>query len=198
MSWSTAARNAMLDGLTAILDRVGLAPASGTEFSGGGYDGPYTPAWGPPSAGVVAATEAPVEVPADTVTWVLFMSDGSPDTVQGTFPYMAGTTDPIVVPTTIANSGDLITSPSHGLVDGDRVAFYPILGVGLPSGLSGPPTLYWVVGATTDTFQVSTTEGGSAQTISADGAAWAHQGLPETFAAPGTSNVTAKLDARLV
>lgn len=198
MSWSTAARHAMLGGLTALIDRIGLADAAGDELTGGDYDGPFIPAWGSPASGQVSADPEAVSVPAGTVAWVLFMEDGTPDTIHGTFPYMAGATPPIIVPVDVTAADDTFTSQSHGLVDDDRVAFYPLLGASLPTGVSGPPTLYYVVNATTDTFQISTTEGGSAEAISADGVAWAHQGLPETFAAAGTSTVTATLDARVV
>ena len=198
MSWSNAARHAMLTGLTGLIDRIGLADAAGTELTGGDYDGPFTPSWGSPASGQVSATPAAVSVPAGAVEWVLFMSDGTPDTVHATFPYMAGAVAPIIVPVDITDTGDLFTSQAHGLADGDRVALYPILGEALPAGLSGPPTLYYVISATTDTFQVSATEGGSAVAITADGRAWAHQGLPEVFAAAGQSTVTATLDARVV
>jgi hypothetical protein len=198
MSWSDDARDAMLTGLTGLIDRIGLADPSGTELTGGDYDGPFTPSWAAPSGGVVSATPAAVQVPAATVEWVLFMEDGTPDVVHALFPYMAGVTAPIIVPVDITNSGDLLTAQSHGFVDDDRVALYPVLDESLPSGLSGPPELYYVVSATTDTFQVSETSGGGAVAISADGRAWAHQGLPEVFAAAGQSTVTATLDARVV
>lgn len=198
MSWSNEARHAMLGGLTTLINRIGIADASGTELSGGDYDGPFTPSWGTPASGAVSATPAEVAVPAGTCAWVLMMEDGTPDTVHATVPYMAGSTPPIIVPVDATAADDTLTSQSHGLSNGDRVAFYSILGASLPTGLSGPPTLYYVVGATTDTFQVSTTEGGGAQAISADGRAWAHQGLPETFAAPGTSTVTVTLNGAVV
>lgn len=198
MSWSTAARHALLGGLTALIDRVGLADEAGDELTGGDYDGPFIPAWAAPASGQVSASAAAVAVPAGTVAWVLFMADGTPDTIHATFPYMAGSTPPIIVPATVTDTGDLFTSPAHGLSDNDRVAVYPILGEALPAGLSGPPTLYHVISATTDTFQVSATQGGAAVAITADGVAWVHQGLPETFAAAGTSTVTATLDGRVV
>lgn len=66
-------------------------------------------------------------------------------------------------------STDAFTSPAHGLVDDDRVRFRAVSGVGnLPTGLS-ESTLYFVVSAATDTFQVSATLGGAAVNFTTDG-----------------------------
>lgn len=68
-----------------------------------------------------------------------------------------------------ADTGDLITSVAHGLVDTNRVALFQIEDdIAFPAGLT-EGTVYYVISATTDTFQVSATEGGAAVTITADG-----------------------------
>lgn len=58
---------------------------------------------------------------------------------------------------------DTITAYAHGLVADDRVVFYPGYNVTLPTGIT-EGTVYWVrsTGLTTDTFTVSTTQGGAA------------------------------------
>lgn len=63
-----------------------------------------------------------------------------------------------------------IESPTHGLVADDRVTFLPVEGLSLPTGLS-QGTLYWVIatGLADDTFRVSTSQGGGAVDITAEG-----------------------------
>lgn len=62
-------------------------------------------------------------------------------------------------------TGDVFTAFSHGFVDTDRVF---LRGENLPTGVNAQ-TEYFIVGATTDTFQVSLTSGGAAVTLTADG-----------------------------
>jgi hypothetical protein len=74
-------------------------------------------------------------------------------------------------------ASDLLQSASHGLSSGDRIAFLPVNGTagGNPTGLSlmstGTGVLYYVIatGLTTNEFKVSTTAGGAAVDITADG-----------------------------
>lgn len=68
--------------------------------------------------------------------------------------------------TDVDTSGETITEIAHGLVNGDEVTF-TTTGT-LPAGLS-TGTTYYVVGKTDDTFQVSTTFGGSAVNITDQG-----------------------------
>jgi len=67
------------------------------------------------------------------------------------------------------DTGDVFTSYGHALVNDQRlyVANDPG-GAALPSGVS-EDTVYWVVGVSGDTFQVSLTEGGGAVALTADG-----------------------------
>lgn len=58
---------------------------------------------------------------------------------------------------------DVVTSVSHGLSDGD-ILFVASSAADLPAGLL-PNTIYYVITATTNTFQLSTTSGGSAVDI---------------------------------
>jgi hypothetical protein len=67
-------------------------------------------------------------------------------------------------------SSDVITSYAHGLTTNDTVEFETALGTALPTGLTAG-TLYYVIatGLTTDAFEVSTTLGGGAVNITANG-----------------------------
>lgn len=69
----------------------------------------------------------------------------------------------------VADTDDDITSPAHGLSDNDRVVLWSV-----PDGITFPTgptegTVYHVISSATDTFQVSTTQGGGAVDITAAG-----------------------------
>jgi hypothetical protein len=66
---------------------------------------------------------------------------------------------------TFTDSGDLVTANSHGLSNGWMVSFLTIV---TTTGIA-ISTRYYVVGATTNTFQVAATVGGSALTLTTDG-----------------------------
>lgn len=81
---------------------------------------------------------------------------------------------------------DEITSPSHGLATDDRVAVESLLGQSLPGGLS-VGTLYYVTGTPgSDTFKVSTTQGGSAVDITSVGSGLVLKVVPKTTNAGDT------------
>jgi hypothetical protein len=60
------------------------------------------------------------------------------------------------------------TCQAHGYTSGQRIQFQTLANANLPGGISALTT-YYVINPTTNTFQVSLTNGGSAVTISADG-----------------------------
>lgn len=66
---------------------------------------------------------------------------------------------------TFTDTGDLVTLASHGLSDGDTVSFATIV---TTTGIS-VSTTYYVRDATTNTFKVAATSGGSALTLTTDG-----------------------------
>lgn len=57
-------------------------------------------------------------------------------------------------------TSDTLTIPGHTLAVDDRVAFYPVAGGTLPTGIT-EGTLYWVKTSATDTITISTTQGGA-------------------------------------
>jgi surface protein len=76
---------------------------------------------------------------------------------------LAGTNAPV----TLTDSTDLVTRTAHGYTNGMTVSFYNIVSTtGLTEG-----QIYYVINATTDTFQVSATVGGSAIALTTDGTA---------------------------
>lgn len=62
---------------------------------------------------------------------------------------------------------DVITAVAHGLINGSRVVFVNS-GGGLPGGISAS-TIYFIITATADTFQISATSGGAAVNITTAG-----------------------------
>lgn len=75
------------------------------------------------------------------------------------------TTDPSYTGATATAATDRITKAAHGLVDGDRVYITAVTG---GAGISLNRN-YYVVGSTTNDFQISLTAGGSAVNITSDG-----------------------------
>ena len=66
---------------------------------------------------------------------------------------------------TIEADDDKITSTAHGLANDTDIVFTSLTG---GAGLTADTVTYWVINATTDDFQVSTTRGGSAVDITTD------------------------------
>ncbi|MBN9393105.1 MAG: hypothetical protein J0I20_34045 [Chloroflexi bacterium] len=64
-------------------------------------------------------------------------------------------------------STDIFTSIGHGYTNGTKVRVWSA-GPALPSGIA-QFTTYYIINATTDTFQFSATSGGSAVDVTADG-----------------------------
>jgi hypothetical protein len=94
-------------------------------------------------------------------------------------------------------AGDTIRSPGHGFSNDDRVAFEAEDVGTLPTGLSAG-TLFWVVNSATDTFKVSTSQGGGAVDISAVGSGKVRKVVQKTLNSGdtfrfATSNLTLPL-----
>lgn len=81
-------------------------------------------------------------------------------------------------------TANAIQSAAHGLSNAMRVALTAVLSEALPTGLNAT-TMYHVVGATTDTFQLSLTSGGAAVDITAQGELFWQRVVPEAFASAG-------------
>lgn len=70
-------------------------------------------------------------------------------------------------PVTLTDTGDLVGRTAHGYTDGMTVRLWDIVGTtGVNEG-----QVYYVVNASTDTFQISLTKGGSAVTLTTNGTA---------------------------
>jgi Mycoplasma protein of unknown function, DUF285 len=80
---------------------------------------------------------------------------------------VTGTNSPLTTAAavTLQDAGDTVTRVAHGLSDGDEVAFATIV---TTTGIA-TFTIYFVVGATANTFQVALTSGGAAIALTTNG-----------------------------
>ena len=185
MTISTAAKNAAVDAVTGRITHLAALDSDGTtEVS---------------SARVAVAWDAAASRIGDNTSQEDLSINGS-STV-----YWIGGYDALTVgnqesktpagstfkrPALVENTGDLITLPAHGLSNGDRVVLDEHNGEGIPTGLAAD-TFYYVISATTDTFQVSLTDGGAAVVVSANGVVYVQDAIPETFGSAGTYQIAA-------
>lgn len=126
------------------------------------------------------------DVPATTVRYIGMWSASTAGTFFGYSPAGAGSRRQFCVDDLTA---DTFESPAHGLSNNDQVLVWAGGGAALPTGVS-EGTIYFVVSATTDDFQLSATQGGAAINITAVGDGDVQKITPEVFAAQGTYQVT--------
>ena len=94
-------------------------------------------------------------------------------------------------------AGDTIDSPTHGLINDDRVVFESVEGLTAPTGIT-LGTLYWVLAVTDDDFTISTTQDGGAVNITAEGQAIWRKVVPKTTNSGDTFRIaTGDLDVFL-
>lgn len=163
---STAAKNLLLDHFAANAGfaglHVGIPDDLGSgEVAGGSY-ARLAITWTAASGGILTKT-APnyrftTPPSSNLLTFIGLWSASSGGIYRGRVPIGPS----IRGVATALGSSDTLVSYAHGLVAGARVILTSAGGVGnYPSGLS-QSTLYFAVGATPDTFQVSLTSGGAA------------------------------------
>lgn len=188
-------------GLGTVVDRISLhsgdpSTSGANELSGGGY-GRQTVTWNA-AAGGQRSSAGPLiftVAPATTIYHFGLWSAAGP-TFYGYMPLGAKT--PRVGVTTAAT--DLVTSPGHGLVDGRQIVVFDLTASGTPTGLT-EGNVYFVVSATTDTFQVADTSGGGADNLTSDSQVGFCEVVPEVFGGGGTLTISAGgliLDGRFV
>jgi hypothetical protein len=213
--FNDVAKNLMLDALdetaTAGIDFIGIhtlvtAPptdttpgtgtnAAATEATGG------SPAyarlavvWGASASGQKSNTGAlTFDVPAGTYGFFGLYNalTGNTNTFNGYIPFGGASAVKGFATVDAADvTANTITSAGHGLVNTDRVIFYNVFAESLPTGITEGGA-YFVVGATTDTFQIALTSGGAAVDLTAIGEAYFQKVVPEVFGAQGQITVAA-------
>lgn len=129
------------------------------------------------------------DVPASTtVRWVGLWDAVTAGNFLGMTPNGGGIPESFAVNSAGVTSNTL-DAPSHGFSNGNSVVVWAVPGVALPTGIA-EGTVYFVVGAATDTFQLSATSGGAAIDITAVGSGYAQRLVEEVFGAQGTHTVT--------
>lgn len=190
MLLNTNGRNALVNGLAGVVSHIslheGVPDAAGSgELSGGGYARlPVT--WSAAASGVRDSTaELAHTVPAGvTVTFYGLWSALSGGTFYGAIARTGVGEGRYGFGTVADVDTDVIQSAGHGLVDDMRVIVANVLAESLPAGLA-EGTLYWVVGADTDTFKLAATQGGAAVNVTSVGELFWQRVVPETFASAG-------------
>lgn len=204
MPFNTPAKNKALDGLdesvSGSITHIGVGdvsdPGTGTNYAGTEATG-GSPAYARQAVAFGAAASGQktnsgaltFDVPAGSYGFLLFFnaSTGNSNTFLGYAPINGtvkgfGTTDSSGV------TNNTISSSGHGLADNDRVQLFNVFAESLPAGLT-EGTIYYVVNSTTDTFKVSTTQGGVAVDITGQGESFFQKVIPETFASQGQITV---------
>lgn len=211
MPFNDASKNSMLEALdesgttsTVFITHVGIAtaadPGTGTNFSGTEATG-GSPAyarqsvvWGTAASGQKSNTGAlTFDVPAGTYGFFTLFNHLTANTgnYRGHIPFGgASTVKGFASSDVIAN--DKFWSAAHGLSNGDRVCVYNVFAESLPTGTGlTEGALLYVVGAATDSFQLSLTLGGSAIDVTATGEFYFQRVVPEVFASQGQITVAA-------
>lgn len=199
MPYSIAGKNLMLDALNNVNPTTAITHASlhndipndagNNEISGG------SPVYArelidfdAAAAGAMDkdASDPVFDVPAgESIFYVGFWSAVTAGTFLGYAPVNGGIVDGVGIG---EDTGDLLTSSAHGLIDDDRFTLKAPVGTSLPTGLN-ETTIYHVINGTTNTFQASLTQGGSAVAITVDGNIYFQKVIPETFGAQGTLTI---------
>lgn len=209
MPFNDAAKNSMVDsldetsGTTAPITHVGVhlssgdpgtgTNAAGTEATGGSPAYARQPVvWGAPSGGLKSNTGAlTFDVPAGTYAFFTYFNHLTANTgnYRGYAPFGgASTVKGFASSDVIAN--DKFWSAGHGLSNTNQVLVYNVFAESLPTGTGlTEGAILFVVGATTDSFQLALTSGGAAIDVTATGEFYFQKIVPETFAAQGQITV---------
>lgn len=197
MPFVDAAKNTMLDALTMNLLSLHTGhPGSGStaEVTGG------SPAYARVAGTIAAASggtrslssDVTFNVPAGDVAVIGFWNSTGP-VFHGWAPNGPASNNPQAA--YAEATSDTINLDGHGLSNGMRVFVMPLADA-LPAGTAAT-TLYYVVGADADSFQLSLTSGGAAVDITADGDLVFQRCIVETYAQQGTHTVKAGVAAGL-
>lgn len=203
MPFNDTAKNVALDALDESVTQIThigihtlVDPGTSTNAAAGEATG-GSPAYarkavtfGAAAAGLKATTAGlTFDVPAGTYGFFTFFNDVTANSgnYRGYAPF-GGTPKGFGTVDSAGLTSEAIQSSAHGLVNTNRVMVFNVFAESLPTGLT-EGTVYYVVGATTDTFQVSLTSGGAAVNITAIGELFFQQVIPETFGAQGQITV---------
>jgi hypothetical protein len=206
MPFNATSKNAAVTAISALVTFIGVhtlvdpgltTTAAAGEASGGSYARQGV-TWATASGSTQANSNAlTIPVPAGTFGFLTYYNSLTLNGGTNYFGYapMGGssaikgfaTIDP-----TMAN--DQFFAPGHGLSNTNTIFVYPEFGSTLTAPLASG-TVYYVVNSATNTFQVSTTSGGSALDLTTlnSGVVFWQRIVAEVFNAPG--NITVAIGA---
>jgi hypothetical protein len=203
MPFTDSARNAALDAIGAAAGFATILKRdAATEMSGG------SPAfarkaitWAAAATGQKASNAAVTfDMPPSStgVNAAYFVSLRSAVTAGTDYGFFA-LGNQAVKEATFDATADAFTSHAHGYANGDEVALYANAGT-VPTGYTAN-TVYYVVGVTTDTFQLSATVGGAAVNGTTNADVFVQKAIPESFGGQGQLTLPSGgvvLDAKMV
>lgn len=179
---TTYAKHLMLNALAP--DQVSLhtgypGTTGANEVTGGSY-ARKVPVVATAAGEVRTQSSLTFDVPACTVRWVCEWQSGN---LLDAAPNGGSPKEFMADPST-----DAITCPSHGYADGTTVVFYN----GTPPAPLAQGTVYYVVGSTTNTFQVSATSGGVALDLTdyGGGGCQVSRIYEDVYASPDTHTIS--------
>lgn len=178
-------------GLQTLIDPTTTLTAAGEATGGTPAYARLAVAWAAASAGARANSGAlAFNAPAGTYGFVSFWNalTGNTGTQYLGYAHLNNTKRGMFACDATDVTNNTITSAAHGLANTNRVMVYNVFAESLPAGLV-EGTIYYVVGAATDTFQVSLTSGGAAVDITGIGEGVSFDLIPETFGVDGTLNI---------
>lgn len=199
MRFSNTAKNLMLDALDESIATGAKFGSLHTAYSSTGTNevtggspayARKSATWAAASSGSKATSATMVfDVPASTtVRWVGFWDASTAGNFLGMVPNGGGVPEDFAVNSAGVTS-NTFDAPSQGFSNGNSVVVWAVPGASLPTGVS-EGTVYWIVGSTADTFQLSLTSGGAAIDITAVGSGFCQRLVEETFGAQGTHTVS--------
>lgn len=127
--------------------------------------------------------EVSIVIPgSQSIPWVGMWTAETGGTFLGGFP-LVGT----YLMATGLNTSSTIDCPAHGLTNGNVVRLFqaPNAQSVIPAGLSGDPTTFFVVDATTDTLSLSSSLGGSAIEMTSSGGFFIALDATQVFTSEG-------------
>lgn len=182
MPLTTTGKNNLID-VTSFTHAGAYTDLGTTEVAGGSY-ARQSITWAAASGGSRAnSAQLTIPIPAGTTVQAVGVWDAlSAGNSQGF--WQIGST--LRGTATVKAVDETFTSHAHGLSTDDRIFFAGVAGESLPTPLSAT-TLYFVLaaGLTADEFTVSTTSGGAAVNVTADGEVAWFVTVPQTFSIAG-------------
>jgi hypothetical protein len=193
MGLNTNGQNAAAAGLAAVVGFLAVHTtvpntSGSNEVTGSGY-ARQAVTWNAPALGLIDNTaQITHTIPAAQTAFCYGLwSAVTVGTYYGYVP-RTGTGEAVTGFGSVDAAGvtsNTVQSAAHGLANSMQVLLYSVLAESLPAGLASS-TIYFVVGATTNTFQVSLTDGGSAVDITGQGELFFQRVVPEAFASSGS------------